>query len=128
MVHASTSSEPFGLTIAEAMACGRPAIAVRAGGPAELFTHGQDACGVPPGDARALAGAVALLAKDEELRVRLGEAARGTALERLSRRRLAQQGRPTPPRDSSSGDPVDAGAKHCRGLRTHIAWFKRPPE
>ena len=38
VVHASTRPEPFGLTIAEAMACGRPVVVAAAGGAAELFT------------------------------------------------------------------------------------------
>ena len=35
-VHASTEPEPFGLVIAEAMACGRPIVVSRAGGAAEI--------------------------------------------------------------------------------------------
>src|SRR5262249_52926653 len=37
VVHASTRPEPFGLTIAEAMACGRAVVVTRSGGAAELF-------------------------------------------------------------------------------------------
>jgi len=39
VVHASTKPEPFGRTIVEAMACGKPVIAAQTGGAAELFTH-----------------------------------------------------------------------------------------
>jgi len=55
VVHASTKPEPFGRTIVEAMACGKPVIAAQTGGAAELFTHDHDAVGVPPGDPAALA-------------------------------------------------------------------------
>jgi glycosyltransferase involved in cell wall biosynthesis len=79
-VHASRQPEPFGLTIAEAMACGRPTIVSQAGGAAELFLPGVEAIGVPPGDVSALAGAVVLLRNDDGLRDRLGAAARARAL------------------------------------------------
>ena len=40
VVHASVEPEPFGLVIAEAMACGRPLIVSRAGGAAEIAQAG----------------------------------------------------------------------------------------
>ncbi|HJZ93392.1 MAG TPA: glycosyltransferase [Gemmataceae bacterium] len=76
VVHASTLPEPFGLTVAEAMACGRALVVSAAGGAAELFTDGVEAFGVPPGDAAALAAAVRRLARDPSERARLGAAAR----------------------------------------------------
>jgi glycosyltransferase involved in cell wall biosynthesis len=91
VVHASTQPEPFGLTIAEAMACGRAVVVARAGGAAELFTPDHDAVGVPPGDAAALAAAVAGLVNDAARRGRLGAAARRTAVERFRRERLGPQ-------------------------------------
>ena len=48
-VHASTRPEPFGLTIAEAMGCGKPVVVSAAGGAAELFTPGHDGLGHTPG-------------------------------------------------------------------------------
>ena len=50
VVHASTEPEPFGLVIAEAMACGRAVIVSDAGGAREIFTPGIDALAHPPGD------------------------------------------------------------------------------
>jgi glycosyltransferase involved in cell wall biosynthesis len=91
VVHASTRPEPFGLTIAEAMACGRAVVVARAGGAAELFDHGRDALGVPPGDVAALAEALSALLSDGALRARLGAEARRTAVERFSRARLGVQ-------------------------------------
>ena len=87
-VHASVRPEPFGLTIAEAMACGRPVVVSAAGGAAELFTDGVDAVGCPPGDAAALSAAVERLADDPGLRDDLGAAARRTAEARFDRGRL----------------------------------------
>lgn len=91
VVHASTQPEPFGLTIAEAMACARPAIVAQAGGAAELFADGHDAVGVPPNDVEALASAVGRLLEGPELRQRLGENARRTAVARFDGRRLGPQ-------------------------------------
>jgi glycosyltransferase involved in cell wall biosynthesis len=83
VLHASTQPEPFGLTVAEAMACGRAVVVSAAGGAAELFTDGRNALGVPPGDVARLANAVRLLVENPEVRVRLGRAARYTAVERF---------------------------------------------
>jgi glycosyltransferase involved in cell wall biosynthesis len=91
VVHASTQPEPFGLTIAEAMACGRAAIVARDGGAAELFSPGQDAVGVPPGQDDALAAALIDLVNDPAKRQRLGAAARATAVARFPRDRLGPQ-------------------------------------
>ncbi len=90
VVHASTAPEPFGMAILEAMACGRAVIASNAGGAIEIFTDGKDALGHAPGDPQALAGCIALLAKDAELRSRLGRAARLTAVNGFDRALLAQ--------------------------------------
>jgi len=91
VVHASTQPEPFGRTIIEAMSCGRAVIVARAGGAAELFTPDDDAVGVPPGDADALARAVADLVNDPAKRERLGDRARRSAVERFGRERLGPQ-------------------------------------
>jgi glycosyltransferase involved in cell wall biosynthesis len=91
VVHASTRPEPFGLTIVEAMACGRAVVISKAGGAAELFTEGQDAVGVPPGDVRALAESMTHLVTDPDRRRRLGKQARQTAVVRFSPDRLPAQ-------------------------------------
>jgi glycosyltransferase involved in cell wall biosynthesis len=91
VVHASTQPEPFGLTIAEAMACARPVVVARAGGAAELFTGDHDAVGVPPGDAAALAAALRDLAADPARRQFLGDNARRTAVLHFHRDRLGGQ-------------------------------------
>lgn len=79
VVHASTLPEPFGLTIAEAMACGRPVVVSAAGGAAELFTDSVDALGFVPGDATQLVGLIRRLVLEPELRFRLGNMGRHTA-------------------------------------------------
>ena len=91
VVHASTRPEPFGRTIVEAMACGRAVVVSRAGGAAELFSHGDDALGIEPGNAHQMAEAVALLASQPKRRAELGRAARHTAERRFDRQRLGPE-------------------------------------
>lgn len=89
VVHASTEPEPFGLVIAEAMACGRALVASQAGGSAELFQSGVDALAYAPGDANALARCLERVATDPDLRARLEANGRATAERDFDRTRLA---------------------------------------
>ncbi len=91
VVHASTQPEPFGRTIVEAMACGKPVIVSRAGGAAELFTHGHDAVGFPPGDVDALTHTLANLVHAPDSRRQLATNARQTILQRFQRGRFGPQ-------------------------------------
>src|SRR5262249_48733841 len=79
-VDASTSPEPFGLVIAEAMSTGRAVVTTAQGGAAELVQHQVDALVARPGDPADLARAIGRLAADASLRVELGRAARRTAV------------------------------------------------
>jgi glycosyltransferase involved in cell wall biosynthesis len=76
LVHASVVPEPFGQVVLEGMAAGLPVLAASPGGPAELITDGEDGLLYEAGDAVALAGALRTVARDKELRQRLGTAAR----------------------------------------------------
>jgi glycosyltransferase involved in cell wall biosynthesis len=76
VVHASTEPEPFGLVVAEAMACGRAVIAAESGGVTEIVTPGINALMHRPGNVGDLASCITNLARDPELRTRLGRAAR----------------------------------------------------
>jgi glycosyltransferase involved in cell wall biosynthesis len=91
VVHASTQPEPFGLSIVEGMACGKPVIVSQAGGAAELFTHNYDAYGVPPGDSQALAVAIQYLVDRPQARQAIGDRARQTVLKRFNGDRLGEQ-------------------------------------
>ncbi|EHJ46143.1 glycosyl transferase group 1 [Solidesulfovibrio carbinoliphilus subsp. oakridgensis] len=84
VVHASTSPEPFGRVLLEAMALGRPVIATGAGGPREVIEPDTDGLLVPPGDAPAMAGAMGRLLADAGLRERLGLAGRRKVRERYT--------------------------------------------
>jgi glycosyltransferase involved in cell wall biosynthesis len=91
VVHASTMPEPFGLVIAEAMACGRAVIVSNAGGAAELVSHDVDALTHTPGDVGELSARMAALATDPSLRARLATAARATAERAFDHTRLATE-------------------------------------
>ena len=90
VVHASTDPEPFGLVIAEAMACGKPVVASRAGGAVEIIEPGVNALAHEPGNASALGQCLADLVRDADLRDRLSRAALSSR-ERFARRRLARE-------------------------------------
>jgi glycosyltransferase involved in cell wall biosynthesis len=83
VVHASTQPEPFGLVIAEGMACARAVVVSAAGGAAELVRDGVDAVTHPPGDSDRLAGAIERCAGDAAFRARLGREARRVAVSRF---------------------------------------------
>jgi phosphatidylinositol alpha 1,6-mannosyltransferase len=74
--------DTFGQTLQEAAASGLPVIAPAAGGPLDLVRDGVTGFLVQPGDATALAGAVARLAADPALRAAQGAAARRMVLGR----------------------------------------------
>jgi glycosyltransferase involved in cell wall biosynthesis len=89
VVHASTEPEPFGLAIAEAMACGKAVISSAAGGAEEIISVGETALTFAPGDAAKLAECITTVASDPRLRVRLGLAGRVVAERRFDRAHLA---------------------------------------
>lgn len=91
VVHASIQPEPFGLVIAEAMACGRAVITSATGGATELIDVPRNALDYRPGDAGALARSILDLTTDAELRATLGRAGRETAEARFDRRRLGDE-------------------------------------
>ena len=81
--------EGLSQALLEAMALGLPVVASRAGGNADLVTHGEDGWLVPPRDGPAFARALARLLADRALRERLGARARQTARGRFSLARTA---------------------------------------
>lgn len=85
--------ETFGMAVAEAMAAGRPVVATRTGGLADLITDGLTGRLVPAGDFQVLARVLAELIQDQEQRRRLARAAvarasRWPGPEALTRRHL----------------------------------------
>ena len=78
--------EALGIALVEAAACGLPAVASRTGGIVDVVDDGRSGLLVPPGDAFALAAALAALAGDAARRAAMGAAARAVALARFDER------------------------------------------
>ncbi len=81
--------EPFGNTAVEALLAGRPVVASRTQGLAEIVRDRETGLLVEPGDPAALAAAIADLADDVDLRHRLAEDGRRDALARFGVDRYA---------------------------------------
>ena len=77
-------SEALPVALIEAAAAGRPAIATRVGGTAEVVEHGVSGLLVPPGDPGALAEAVVTLLSDQQRLHAFSQAARIVARHRFS--------------------------------------------
>lgn len=69
--------------ILEAMAMALPVVSTQHSGIPEVVQHGVNGLLVPPGDAAALANALATLLDDPRLRQRLGQCGRQTVIERF---------------------------------------------
>jgi glycosyltransferase involved in cell wall biosynthesis len=83
--------EQFGQVLVEGMACGLPAIAVGAHGPAEIVRPGDTGWLVPPDDAPALAEALLAAVNEPAERIRRGRRAGEDALDRFAWPALAGQ-------------------------------------
>lgn len=83
--------ESFGVSVLEAGAAGLPVVATRVGGLPEIVEHEKTGLLVPSDDEVALAGALARLLDDEELRNRLGAEARKRIASRYDFGRLARE-------------------------------------
>jgi glycosyltransferase involved in cell wall biosynthesis len=85
VVNASIEPEGFGRVVIEAQAMGRPVIATDHGGAVETVEHGVTGWRVPPGDAAALAEALAqVLGMAAAERAALGARARAAVLARYT--------------------------------------------
>jgi len=58
VTHTSTAPEPFGRVIVEAMLCGKPVVAAKAGGAVELVEHGINGFLTTPGEPQELANII----------------------------------------------------------------------
>ena len=83
-------AEPFGLVLLEAMAAGRPVVAVGVGGPAEIVVDGRTGLLVPPDDPAAVAAAVGRLLANGPLRRSMGDAGRARWADRFTVDRMAE--------------------------------------
>lgn len=80
VVSASTSPEPLGTVVIEAMALGRPLIVPNHGGGAEMVEDNQTGLLFNSGDAESLAASILKFYRSSELMNRLASNARGKAL------------------------------------------------
>jgi glycosyltransferase involved in cell wall biosynthesis len=89
VVQASTRREPFGRTVAEAMASGRTVIAPAFGGILEQIRDGESGLLFRPGSSEALAAALVRAIDSEQLRSELSQRALSAARLTLDHRRMA---------------------------------------
>ena len=95
-IHASVAPEPFGRVIVEGMLAGKPVIATRAGGAAEIVQDGVTGLLVTPGSVEELRLAIVLLATDRSLYEALARAGREDAEKKLLGRGFGPQYRKCP--------------------------------
>ena len=76
--------EPFGRTIIESMAAGKPVIATNAGGVPDIIENGVNGILVPPRNPQRLADGVLKVLNDLELGKKLGDAGRKAVKQRFS--------------------------------------------
>jgi glycosyltransferase involved in cell wall biosynthesis len=84
-------SEGSSLTAMEAMAWGKPVVATAVGGVREVVADGETGVLVPPGDAQALAEAIARLLADRQKAQILGEAGRRRVEREFSLMRMIER-------------------------------------
>ncbi|EPX85729.1 glycosyltransferase family 4 protein [Salipiger mucosus] len=76
-------AEGFAMAVLEGLAQGLAVVTTRVGAQGEVLVDGENSLLVPPGDARALAGALSRLVADPALRARLGADGRELFLSRF---------------------------------------------
>ena len=84
VVALASTWEGLGLALVEAAQHGRPVVATRVGGIPEVVGDGETGLLVPPGDASALASAMARLLGDANLRRRMAAAGRARVAQHYS--------------------------------------------
>lgn len=88
VVALTSRNEGTPVSLIEAAACGRPAVATRVGGVAAVVEHGVNGYLARPGDPEQVAGMIDHLLAEPEIRHRMGEAGRARVHDRFSQERL----------------------------------------
>lgn len=91
IAHTSTAAEPFGRVIVEAMLCGKPVVAAKAGGAMELVESGVNGFLTTPGNVEELAEVINLCIHQPEKTAMIAEHARYTASQRFDVAVINQQ-------------------------------------
>jgi glycosyltransferase involved in cell wall biosynthesis len=86
-VHAARE-EPFGLSVAEALACGTPVVTASSGGILEIVEHERTALVVPPRDWVALADAIGRFLRDPSFARIIGAGGAASARARLNQKTM----------------------------------------
>lgn len=86
-----STQEPFGLVLLEAMALGKPVVAVRAGGPVEIVVENETGLLVPPSQPQALAEALIRLLRDTTERESMGKKGRERFESHYTESRMARE-------------------------------------
>jgi len=89
-IYPSTSREPFGLTMLESLASGKPMIVTKSGGMPEVIKDGVNGFLVETKDYEQLAQRCLQLLRDEKLKKKLGERGRKIAMERFTKERMVK--------------------------------------
>jgi phosphatidylinositol alpha 1,6-mannosyltransferase len=105
-VHAAVE-EPFGLSVAEALACGLPVVTGSRGGVREVVEHERTGLVVPPREPASLAAAIGRLLAAPALRARMGADAAAAARARLDRGKMLE-------------------TLHAWCAEVHASWSPRP--
>jgi glycosyltransferase involved in cell wall biosynthesis len=79
----SSETEPFGRVVIEAMACGKPVVSFRCGGPAEIITHEKSGLLVTPHDAAEMAAGIVRVLSGPADAAEMGRLGRETVCERF---------------------------------------------
>jgi len=89
-IYPSTVSEPFGLTMLESMACGKPIIVTNVGGMPEVIKDGINGFVIPIRDFELLAAKINTLLEDHRLRRRLGYTGRQMVESQYTKERVTK--------------------------------------
>ncbi|MEA5583395.1 glycosyltransferase family 4 protein [Nodularia harveyana UHCC-0300] len=91
VAHTSTSPEPFGRVIVEAMLCGKPVVAAEAGGAMELVENGVNGFLVTPGESGELAEVINICVRERDMIASMADHARAIASQRFDIITINQQ-------------------------------------
>jgi glycosyltransferase involved in cell wall biosynthesis len=84
IVHSSITPEPFARVILEAMAMGKPVVAMNEGGVPEVIKDGVNGISIPPKNASLMARKIIGLLSDRDMAKKMGQAARKCIEEHFS--------------------------------------------
>lgn len=91
VAHTSTAPEPFGRVIVEAMLCGKPVVAAKAGGAVELVEHGINGFLTTPGEPQELAKIIHTCLEDRQQITTIASNAKVAATQRFDVININQQ-------------------------------------